>query len=627
MKEKEVGGGSSRSSSSSRNSQELGRSSARVWFSAVMSSANVWVLLGLGIAGIIIYTRTRKKQIAKDFGAFIKYLELHPPPQPAPPIAPHLLSGLTFAIKDIFDVEGFVTGFGNPDWARTHEPASRTAPAVAVLVRAGATCTGKTHMDEMAYSINGENKHYGTPVNPAAPSRVPGGSSSGSAVAVAAGLVDFALGTDTCGSVRIPAAHCGIIGFRPSHGAVSAIGVVPMSQSLDTVGWFAKDPTILCKVGHVLLQQPYTEVKQPKRVVIADDCFKLLSASEDRRISVVINAFEKTFGRQVVVRLKLGEYLASKSPSLKCFKEERERANIDPSVSALNSLKNATRLLQRYEFKANYEEWVTNVKPDLGPGISERVKAALQTNSELFADALKVRDEARAALNDLLMNDGILVMPTAPGPPPKLRTKESSLSGFRERAFSLICVASMSGVCQVTVPIGKSDGCPTAVSLLARHGGDRFLLDAINNVFITLQKEADACVSTQGPAVKLTGRPDAAEVAKEKGNLAFKKKDFKGAVEYYTEAIRLDRQNATYYSNRAAAYLAISSFQQAEADCSMAIDLDKKNVKAFLRRGTAREFLGYYRDADEDFQQALVLEPTNKTAADAVKRLKKLLYQ
>ncbi|KAH9316156.1 hypothetical protein KI387_024783, partial [Taxus chinensis] len=148
----------------------------------------------------------KKKTIKEDFGAFVERIQLLPPPQPAPPKAPHPLTDLVFSIKELFDVEGFISGFGNPDWRRTHEPAVGTAPVVSLLVQGGATCVGRNVMDEMAYSIDGENKHYGTPTNPAAPSRIPGGSSSGSAVAVAAELVDFSLGTDTGGSVRVPAA-------------------------------------------------------------------------------------------------------------------------------------------------------------------------------------------------------------------------------------------------------------------------------------------------------------------------------------------------------------------------------------------------------------------------------------
>ena len=131
------------------------------------------------------------------------------------------LAGATFVVKENIDVAGHVSTNGHPKWAMTHAAAARNAPVVDRLLDAGARLVGKTNMDEMAYSLLGANPHYGTPINPAAQDRHPGGSSSGSAVAVAAGLVNFAIGTDTAGSCRAPAAFCGILGFRASHGAVS----------------------------------------------------------------------------------------------------------------------------------------------------------------------------------------------------------------------------------------------------------------------------------------------------------------------------------------------------------------------------------------------------------------------
>jgi len=136
------------------------------------------------------------------------------------------LAGLTCAAKDIFDVAGHVTGGGNPDWKATHTAATRTAWAVRALVDAGATMVGKTHTDEITRGIFGENAHYGTPVNPRAPGRVPGGSSSGSAAAVAGGVVDVALGSDTGGSVRVPASFCGLYGIRPTHSRIPLDGLL-----------------------------------------------------------------------------------------------------------------------------------------------------------------------------------------------------------------------------------------------------------------------------------------------------------------------------------------------------------------------------------------------------------------
>src|SRR3546814_654433 len=181
-------------------------------------------------------------------GAFITHAEVRIDGAADGPLA-----GVTFAAKDIFDTAGHVTGCGNPDWLRTHSPAVETAPVVHTLLEAGATLVGKTLTDEIAYSLNGENVHYGTPINVNAPGRIPGGSSNGSAAAVAGGLVDFALGSDTGGSVRVPASYCGIYGLRPTHDRISLDGVMPLAPSFDTVGWFAREADLIARVGQVLL--------------------------------------------------------------------------------------------------------------------------------------------------------------------------------------------------------------------------------------------------------------------------------------------------------------------------------------------------------------------------------------
>ncbi|KAI5075967.1 hypothetical protein GOP47_0008032 [Adiantum capillus-veneris] len=622
-KEASIRGGAP-SSSSTVTSSGASRSSVN---NASKSSSG-----GFGIAtsiatGILVVSRSRRKQLRKDLGAFIKFLELHPPPQPAPPIAPHPLTGLTFAIKDIFDVEGFVTGFGLPEWEMTHEPAPHTAHAVATLVQAGATCIGKTQMDEMGCGISGHNDHYEDLVNPVSSDYAPGGSSGGSAVAVSTELVDFALGTDTGGDVRVPAAFCEVLGFRPSHGSVSCSGVVPVSQSLDTVGWFARDAKVLYKVGQVLLRPPLSEVKQPRRILIADDCFRLLSVSESRHLSVALNAIENAFGKQAITHVKLGEYFASKISGLKmslvCFRVDGEKGKAERGFAALKSLSDACQLLQGHEFKLNHEDWIHN---STALSASGRVKSALETNSELVSESLKLRNETRSSMSELLMSDSLLLIPTVVGPPPMLRTKPSVWVDFEEKALTLLSVASMSGCCQVSIPVGSINGYPSAISLVGKHGADHFLLNAADLLFPVLQKEAEIYTSTDHEDDRATPMPEAAEAAKEKGNEAFRKKDFKTAILSYSEAIECDEGNATYYSNRAAAYLALGNFHLAETDCSQAIDLDKKNVKAYMRRATARESLGCLKDADQDFKQALVLEPTNKIAADGVRRLKKQLF-
>src|SRR5947199_3820918 len=184
------------------------------------------------------------------------------------------LSGLTFAAKDLFDVAGHPTGGGNEDWAKTHPIPARHAWAVQTLLDAGADLIGKTITDEVSLGILGENPFYGTPANPRAPGRVPGGSSSGSAAAVAAGICDTALGTDTGGSVRVPASFCGLYGIRPTHGRLDLTGMMSQAPSSDTTGWFARDAETFARVSAILLGEPIPDAL-PNRLIVATDAFAL----------------------------------------------------------------------------------------------------------------------------------------------------------------------------------------------------------------------------------------------------------------------------------------------------------------------------------------------------------------
>ncbi|KAL3326143.1 hypothetical protein AABB24_037044 [Solanum stoloniferum] len=592
-----------------------------------VSNPKVWVVIGVGFAGILILAEVNRRRlkarnsIKQDFGAFIERIELLPFPQPPPPAARLSLSGLSFAIKDNIDVKEYVTGFGSPAWKRTHEVATKTAMVVTALLKNGSTCVGKTIMDEFGLGITGENVHYGTPTNPKLPSHIPGGSSSGSAVAVAAELVDFACGTDTTGCIRVPAAFCGVFGFRPSHGAVSTIGVLPVSQSLDSIGWLARDPSVLHRVGHVLLQIPSIEPKRTRCFVIADDLFQLCNVPKQKTVYVVTKVIEKLSGYQTPKHLNLGQYIASSVPSLKGFIEQ---STIQQNgMSTLRALSSVMFLLQRYEFNTNYEEWMKAVKPRLGSQVTNHIAAAVTLAPENIKVLYKVRTEMRVAMQNLLKNDGILVLPTIADPPLKLRSRKGLSAEVHDRAFALLGIASMSGCCQAAIPFGEHDNYPISLSFIASHGTDKFLLDTVLDMYSSIQEEV-SIQSSASPLPDTNGSIDASEFLKEKGNAAFKGKQWNKAVSYYTEAIKLN-DNATYYSNRAAAYLELGCFQQAEEDCTKAISLDKKNVKAYMRRGTARESLLFYKEALQDIRHALVLEPQNKFASVSEKRLRKLI--
>jgi amidase len=360
-----------------------------------------------------------------------------------------VLSGLRFAVKDAFHIAGSRTGFGNPDWIRTHEPATETAVAVESLLAAGADLIGKTHTDELTYSLSGENTHYGTPVNPAAPERIPGGSSSGSASAVAAGVVDFALGTDCGGSVRLPAGYCGILGMRPTHGRVSVAGVIPLAPTFDVVGWFARDAGIFERVGQVLLND-HTLPVTARRLLIAQDAFDLLSPEVDKPLRKAVAAISDTIG-------------ASKEVNLS-----------DEGLAAWFEI---FRVIQASEIWAGHGAWIRQVKPQIGRGIAERLEWASRLSAEDTAAARKAHDKITARLGDLFAPGDILCLPTSPRAAPlKNEATDKIEVEFRHQAMCLLCIAGLGGLPQVSLPLATVNGLPLGLSLLGPRGSDTQLL-------------------------------------------------------------------------------------------------------------------------------------------------------
>ncbi|NND58571.1 MAG: amidase [Xanthomonadales bacterium] len=361
------------------------------------------------------------------------------------------LSGLTFAAKDVFDIAGHRTGAGNPDWLRTHPPAAQTASAVQLLLDAGATLVGKTHTDELTYSLNGENHHYGTPVNPNAPGRIPGGSSSGSAAATAGGLVDFALGTDTGGSVRLPASNCGIYGFRPTHGRVANDHVVPLAPSFDTVGWFARDTAVLSRVGEVLLGKDLVQPGAPQ-LLLGVDTFNMLFKEIRPSLDISINAFSQAFG-------------------------SASEVNIYDGIA--KDWMNSFRLLQGAEVWQCHGEWIRSTRPHFGPDIRDRFEWAASIDPAALAPATALRLTVKAKLDDLLGKAGVLCIPTSPSVALKKNAPSEELDMFRFRALSLLCVAGLAGLPQVSLPIAAFKGIPLGISLIGPRNSDRRLLDLV----------------------------------------------------------------------------------------------------------------------------------------------------
>lgn len=357
------------------------------------------------------------------------------------------LAGLTFGVKDIYDIAGHKTGFGSPDWLATHAPATQTAPVVTSLLAAGANMLGKTQTDELTYSLNGENAHYGTPLNINAPGRIPGGSSSGSAAAVAGSLVDFALGSDTGGSVRAPASFCGIYGMRPTHGRISLQGACALAKSFDTAGWFARDAALLERVGQALLGAETAPA--PGEILLALDALAMLD-------SAAVAALQPALARITAA-------LVAPRPVM-------------VSAEGLPQWFQAFRVLQGAEIHAQLGTWIAQAKPKLGPGVRERMAWVATISAEDVARAQAVRDAARRQMDALLAGNAVLVLPTVSDIAPLLNTPAAELDDFRARAMSLLCIAGLAGLPQVNLPLATLRGCPLGISLVAARGNDTLLL-------------------------------------------------------------------------------------------------------------------------------------------------------
>lgn len=369
-----------------------------------------------------------------------------------------LLSGLTFAAKDLFDIEGYVTGYGQPTWRATHYAAAHTSPAVQALLDAGADLLGKTHLDELAYSLNGENIHYGTPINPAAPDRIPGGSSSGSAVATADRTVDIGLGSDTGGSIRVPASYCGLFGIRPTHGRVSLQHACILARSFDTCGWFTRNAKLLRQVGEVLLDPSTKKCAPLTRWLNATDGFD----HADKATSTAIYELVKKHYKEVTELLgEPQEVTVASAEGLSSLKDWRE----------------VFRITQGAEIWEELGEWIVENKPQFAPGTKERFQMASSLQPEEVQKAKEDRKKITAHMHQLLGTDGFIMLPSCPGPAPILNTPPEELNLFRARLLSLTCIAGLAGLPQVSLPVLTVDGCPVGLSLIGPPGSDEALLE------------------------------------------------------------------------------------------------------------------------------------------------------
>lgn len=355
------------------------------------------------------------------------------------------LQGLRFAVKDVFHIRGYPTSAGQPLMLAQSGIQTSTAPTVRRILDSGALLAGKTITDELAFSIIGDNAHFGSPLNPASANRFTGGSSSGSAAVVAAGLVDFSVGTDTGGSVRVPASNCGLFGIRPSHGRVSLEGCIDLAPSFDTCGWFARDVDTFVRVSAVLLGNDDTILPSRLRLIEPADVWSQQGS----------HVLEAMFAPREKVRE---------------FFEAHESTNVAPASFDLMVAK--FRIIQGFEAWKVHGQFIEEHSPVLGPGVAERFAFARQVTKEDYAAALNFKADFYRQIGEVLRNDGVMVYPTVSQPAPLRTMPLSTLDSYRADVLRSLCVAVLAGLPQITLPLAETQDAHLGLSLVGPRGSD-----------------------------------------------------------------------------------------------------------------------------------------------------------
>lgn len=382
-----------------------------------------------------------------------------------PPLASGPLDGRNVAVKDLFAVGGFAIGAGNPVWLADAPAEPADAPAVRALREAGAAIAGIARTDELAFSLSGANAHYGTPPNPRAPGRVTGGSSSGPASAVATGAADIGLGTDTAGSVRVPASVCGLFGLRPTHGVVPADGVLPLAPSFDTVGWLTTSARLLSEVGAVIL--PPAPGPVPARLITID------LPNQRRWLS-------RALGLPLVSETVLGDS-ALDDPALD-----------DP---ALDDLLAAFRAVQAFEAWNAHGAWIAAHPGALAADVEARFRFGASVSPADLSGARKVIAGQRARMLDLLGQDTWLALPASGGPGHARDASTADKETWRRATLRRTVIASAFGLPSVSIPaatlLSGSGVPPEGVALAGPPGSDHALLRAAESIEASVAPAAE----------------------------------------------------------------------------------------------------------------------------------------
>ena len=355
------------------------------------------------------------------------------------------LSGLRLAVKDVFDVAGYPTAAGNATVLAASGIKTSTAPLVQTLLDAGARFVGKTNTDELAYSLIGGNVHFGMPTNPRDPDLIPGGSSSGSAVAVAAGLADIGLGTDTSGSIRLPAAITGLVGWRPTHGSLDNRALRPLAPSFDMPGFVTRNLEPMTALMIAVGVPPADD--RPSSVIIAENIFETIDKdAADEMMACLRSTAIPVRGVSTIGSFGLEELAAA-----------------------------FVTILQREAWETNralFERSPQSIAPD----IAARLLTGSRLSEEEVREARRVREHFSSEIDRLLGEDAVVALPTLAKSPPRRDAGPESFATFRSACIKLLCLSGLSRCPQLAFPIARS-GRSVSFSLIGTKGADRMLVN------------------------------------------------------------------------------------------------------------------------------------------------------
>ncbi len=382
----------------------------------------------------------------------MNYLMPHSPINPIIESYNGNLKNLKFVLKDMCDIKNIKTSCGNPDFYKACEPAKKHAEFLSNILSEGAILEGITICDEFFYSVIGENSHYGTPKNLNAPNCVPGGSSSGSAAALTTDLFDFSIGSDTGGSVRVPASFCGLLGIRPTHGRINANGVYPMAPSFDTIGWFSNNIKTFQKIGEVLLDKNENENITFNQFVIAEDLLELVDTD---------------------IKNQFNSYYKELHPNIK---------HIRLSKFSKSEIADNFRILQAGEIKEHVIPWIEKNKPKISLEINSRIEMASEI-LPLEIDAAKTfRQEIISEINNSLPEGDIAIFPTTPFSAPKCGQSDQDLGSDRKKIMEMTSIAGMTSRPQISIPKFKGKTGPVGISILGWQNSDEILLNKLSEI-------------------------------------------------------------------------------------------------------------------------------------------------